>query len=337
MPLPKRKRKGPIIVSGIPFDGRESVNFVTVSKHKRRVTTVSTEISVPIVPSSHAEEPARSLPPLWAAEYDTSVYSDTEEAAAVPTAQKTERKGPSRSVSVSSFSFLHAHFPVGSFQPQTKVDEWFEIGDKFMDDMMKDESPGRDSDRRCTTCSAPNALFRCLDCLFPSMTCQSCLIAAHQSEVLHTIEVSPLVNGICSVHNLDYRDGPGNSSSPNLFPTLVLYTNLATPLRNAANYPRSQPHLLSLTSLGSTPSVSPTASVIPPVPPISVAHSSCMRGGFPRRGRSRAQCSPSGCSISFTNSKRKARSTCMICMLPLSPSRTPQAWNPPWYVNLEPL
>ena len=162
--------------------------------------------------------------PLWATEYDTSVYSNTEEATTMPTAQKTERKGPSRLVSVSSFSFQHARFSVSSFQPQTKVDEWFKIGDKFMDNMMKDESPGRDSDRHCTMSSVLNALFRCLDCLFLSMTCQSCLIAVHQSEVLHTIEVSALINGIHPVHNLNYRDGLGNSSLPNLLPTLVLYT-----------------------------------------------------------------------------------------------------------------
>ena len=92
MSLPKHKRKGLIIVSGIPFDRRESVNFITVSKHKRCVTTMTTEISTPIISSSRVEEPARSLAPLWATEYDTSVYSNTEEATTVPTAQKTERK-----------------------------------------------------------------------------------------------------------------------------------------------------------------------------------------------------------------------------------------------------
>ena len=112
MSLPKRKRKAPSIVSGIPFDEQESVNFVTVSKQKRRVMATSTEITVPITSSPHVEEPARSLPPLWAAEYDAGVYSDTEEAATVPPAQKADRKGPSRSVSVSSFPFECAHNPV---------------------------------------------------------------------------------------------------------------------------------------------------------------------------------------------------------------------------------
>jgi hypothetical protein len=317
MPLPRRKRKAPDIVSGIPFDEQESVNFVTVSKQKRRVTTMSTDISVPISSSSQAEEPARSLPPLWAAEYDAGVYSDTEEAAGVPPAQKADRKGPSRSVSVSLFSFQRIHTSV-LFQPQTKVDEWFKIGDKFTDDMMKDESPGRDSDRCCATCSAPDAPFRCLDCLFPSMTCQPCLIAAHKREVLHTIEVRPLVSHIRCANNLNYRNGLGNSLSSNPFPTLVLYTNSATMLMNTANYPQPQPRSLSLTSPAFTPSASPTASVTPLVPLISVALSSCARGGFLLRGRGLVRCSLSGYSTSSTNFKRKARSTCMICTPPSS-------------------
>jgi len=105
MSLPKRKRKAPDIVSGIPFDKRESVNFITVSKQKRRVAVTSTQISVPITSLFHTEGPTRSLPPSDTAEFDVGVYSDTEEAATSPTKQTADRKGPSRSVSVSPFFF----------------------------------------------------------------------------------------------------------------------------------------------------------------------------------------------------------------------------------------
>jgi len=101
----RRKRKAPDIVSNIPFDERESVNFITVSKQKRRITVMSTQTSVPITPLFPTEESTRSLPPSYPAECDAGVYSDTEDAATSPTAQKADRKGPSRSVSVSPFLF----------------------------------------------------------------------------------------------------------------------------------------------------------------------------------------------------------------------------------------
>lgn len=104
MSIPRRKRKAPDIVSGIPFDERESINFITVSKQKRRVMVTSAEISVPITPLFHLGEPTASLtPPLYVEEHDSGVYSDAEEDAASTTQKKT-RRGSSRSVSVSPFS-----------------------------------------------------------------------------------------------------------------------------------------------------------------------------------------------------------------------------------------
>ena len=111
----KRKRKAPDIVSGIPFDERETVKFVTVSKQKRRVTAVSTQISVPITPSFRAEEPSNPLPVPYTVECDAGVYSDAEEAATPPATQKADRKGPSRSVSVSPFLFQRIHFSIYLF------------------------------------------------------------------------------------------------------------------------------------------------------------------------------------------------------------------------------
>lgn len=105
MPLPGRKRKGPDIVSNIPFDERESINYVTITKHKRRFKVKSAEISVPVTALFHTEESTESLPPLpslYTEEDDAGVYSDVE-ATATSTTRKADRKGPSRSVSVSLF------------------------------------------------------------------------------------------------------------------------------------------------------------------------------------------------------------------------------------------
>ena len=112
MPLPRHKWKAPDIVSGIPFDGRESVNFVKVSKQKWRVTVMSTEISVPVTSLFHTEGSTKSLLPPHGMEHNTGVYSNTEETV-TSTAQKADQKGPSRSALVSSFgvlAFLSAHF-----------------------------------------------------------------------------------------------------------------------------------------------------------------------------------------------------------------------------------
>jgi len=103
MSLSRRKRKAPDIVSGVPFDRRESVNFVTVTKQKRRVAVMSTEISVPVTSLFRTEEPTGLSPPSCTVECDTSVYSDAEEAAASTTTLGAGRKGPSRSVSVRPF------------------------------------------------------------------------------------------------------------------------------------------------------------------------------------------------------------------------------------------
>ena len=112
MPLPtKRKRKAPDIVSGVPFDERESVNLLMVSKQKRRVTAISTEISVPITSLFHTEESTGSLPPPRPEEYGDGIYSDTEDTT-TSTTQKVDRKGPSRSVSVSLLSFRRPSIPV---------------------------------------------------------------------------------------------------------------------------------------------------------------------------------------------------------------------------------
>ena len=108
MPLPGRKRKAPDIISGIPFNERESVNFVTVSKQKRRITVNTTQITVPITPLFRVEESITPSPPVCLEECDSGVYSDTEEAA-TPTMQNADRKGSSRSVSVSPFLYQYSY------------------------------------------------------------------------------------------------------------------------------------------------------------------------------------------------------------------------------------
>lgn len=102
MALSKRKRKAPDIISGIPFDEKESVNLVRVSKQKRRIAVSSAEISVPNTSQFGTGEQTESAPPLPPGEHDDGIHSDTEGAAA-SAGQKADRKGPSRSVSVSSF------------------------------------------------------------------------------------------------------------------------------------------------------------------------------------------------------------------------------------------
>ena len=132
----------------------------------------------------------------------------------------------------------------------------------------------------------------------------------------------PLTSDIYHVDNLERRDGLGHSSSQNPSPALASYTNLATALVNPANYPRSQPSSPSSISPVFTPSTSPTVSVTKPVPLLSVVLSSCVCDGSLQRGKDQVQCSLSGCSTSFTNSKRKARSACTTHTPPSSLSRT---------------
>ena len=136
--------------------------------------------------------------------------------------------------------------------------------------------------------------------------------------------------GVRFVDDLSRRDGPGHSLPPNPPPTLVLYTNLAIVSVKSAVYPQSRPSSPSSTFLVSTLSASPTASVIRQAPLFSVALSSCVSGGSLQRGRGRALCSLSGCSISFTNFKRRARSACMTHTPPLPPSQTLRAWGLLW-------
>ena len=104
MSLPRRKRKAPDIESGISFDKEESVNFITVSKQKRRIAVSTAQISVPLTPLFHTDKQTESVPAPYAAECDDGVYSDTE-GTAMSAGQKPDRKGPSRSVSVSLFHF----------------------------------------------------------------------------------------------------------------------------------------------------------------------------------------------------------------------------------------
>ena len=102
MSLRRRKQKAPDIVSSIPFDEKESVNLITVSKQKRRIAVSSADISVPITQEFHAGESSKSVPPSSAAECDDGEYSDAE-GAATSAGQKADRKGPSRSASVRLF------------------------------------------------------------------------------------------------------------------------------------------------------------------------------------------------------------------------------------------
>ena len=184
------------------------------------------------------------------------------------------------------------------------MEEWEELANWFSDDMIWHKSPKGGAGRRCASCSAPNALFRCLDCSSPSMKCQPCIVAKHQDEVLHIIQVrtvSPMMS--TALMTSTHRDGPGYSLPPNPSLTSALCTDSVTMSTNSVRCPQSQPSSPSSTSLVFTPSTSPTASVTRPVPPFCVVLSLCAYGGSLPRGIGRVQHSLSGYSTSSAHSK----------------------------------
>lgn len=159
---------------------------------------------------------------------------------------------------------------------------------------MRHSSPSGVPNRSCATCSTSDAPFRCLECSPLSMYCQRCLVAAHQHNVLHHIQVSPAHDNICSVNNFGNSDGPGTSLLQYPFPALVLYTNLVIASANVVPYHRPRPSSPSSISLAFTLSASPTVFVTRLDPPLSVASSSCVYAGSLQRGTGRAPHSPSG-------------------------------------------
>jgi len=190
MSLPRCKQKAPDIISGIPFDETESVNFVMVSKQKQRLAVSSAQISVPVTPLFHANEQTKPAPAPSTTECDNGVYSNTE-GAAMSAGQKADHKGPSRSVSVSLFYSYVVVLLSDYSKQQTKLEEWFEFLQEFIDETMRHASPSRVPNRCCATCLTPDAPFQCLNCFPLSIKCQHCLVATHQHDVLHRIQVSP--------------------------------------------------------------------------------------------------------------------------------------------------
>src|SRR5882762_2969607 len=103
------------------------------------------------------------------------------------------------------------------------IEEWLEYEDEYTDELLRHEGlGGLPATPHCDTCSAHNALYRCVDCFHEQMLCELCVVAAHQSDVLHRIKVMITYIPFSSFLTDVFRNGVG-SSSP-LFPcsTLVL-------------------------------------------------------------------------------------------------------------------
>ena len=103
----KRKR-GPDIVTDIPLDEDEEVDQVTVTRHKKQILVASKSVHIPLPPApqhvdehvdEHTDEHVDTIPS--APERNGDVYSDEEGVELLPATRNRERKGPSRSVSIS--------------------------------------------------------------------------------------------------------------------------------------------------------------------------------------------------------------------------------------------
>ena len=95
----KRKRSGPDIITGIPVNEVEVVNEITVTRHKKRILTSSKPVHIPLPPTT--QKPEVEMSPPDPPPRDEDVYSDVEDTNKSPGTNRHERKGQSRSVSVS--------------------------------------------------------------------------------------------------------------------------------------------------------------------------------------------------------------------------------------------
>lgn len=74
---------------------------------------------------------------------------------------------------------------------ETLIEEWSKYRGEYTDELIRHEGlAGLSTPPPCHSCSEPNAVYRCLDCFFLCMLCQYCIVSAHQSDPLHTIQVS---------------------------------------------------------------------------------------------------------------------------------------------------
>jgi hypothetical protein len=74
---------------------------------------------------------------------------------------------------------------------QTHIGEWEQYRDEFTDEVLRHEGlAGLGAPPPCVTCSESGAVYRCLDCHFRHMLCQRCIVTAHGSEPLHSLQVT---------------------------------------------------------------------------------------------------------------------------------------------------
>ena len=177
-------------MTNIPLDEDEVINEVNVSRRNKRIHTTSKPVCIPLPPPP---QPTDSIP--HTPERDGDVYSDAEDTALLPATRNHERKGPSRSVSVSIVS-TQSDISASLLIPfQTQIEEWMSYRDEVTDELMRHEAlPGSPGPILCETCLEPGAAYCCLDCDSESILCQRCIVVEHRklTELLHRVQVTPL-------------------------------------------------------------------------------------------------------------------------------------------------
>lgn len=74
---------------------------------------------------------------------------------------------------------------------QTKMHSWINMRLDVLDEIVNCDSPGIQQLDLCSSCSnqQPTLLYRCLECLYPSLHCIECIIKQHKMLPLHHLEV----------------------------------------------------------------------------------------------------------------------------------------------------
>ena len=162
---------------------------------------------------------------------------------------------------------------------------------------------------RCGACSTPGAIYQCVICFHQEMLCQSCIVEAHQSQVLHSIRVRYTTLSL-EPSNQRFRNGPGSSSLWFLCSTLVPPINSAIVRESTVQRHLSPSSLCSSTSPASQLSAYGTATAAKTSSPLTSSFGAL--AGLPRPLNNRAQRLHSVSLITSTCSKLEARSAFMI-------------------------
>lgn len=183
----KKRRPRPFVQKHLP-----SGQSATITTREFKRSSASHLVSVTSVSSSRSSTP---LPTNTTHESssdatETQLYSDVDEELLENVARK-KRKGPSRSVSVSTLSFFSLFKLIWcSHNWQTLLEEWFQYQEEFMDEYIRlESSPLLTCLPQCVKCQTPQAVLRCIDCFGESLFCQECLLLLHCHEPFHHVQV----------------------------------------------------------------------------------------------------------------------------------------------------